>query len=123
MRETYRAHIAAGAQFESDDPLGDQIQQFEEHIGLHPDSRNYVLEQMKLWYKVTGREWDDTPVAAADGNAALADVNIEYTSMADLNRKLAGTSLRDTFSSHLRAFLLALKTSLGGKAVRDAGRT
>jgi len=100
MKATYRATIARGGTFDSDDPLGDQIQEFEESLGLAHDSSDFALEQMKLWYKVTGREWDETPVnegmvvtrsgeLTKTQNVGMADINVEYTNMADLNKKLA----------------------------------
>ena len=100
MRLTYRAALSAGAPFESDDPYGDQVREFEERIGLRADPGIAAMEQMKAWYKATGREWDETPVTEGfvtdrqgnvrkSQNIGLAELNIEYSGMDELNKKIA----------------------------------
>jgi hypothetical protein len=101
MIATHRAILSTGAaKWDSDDPLGDQIRDFEEKLGIRKDANIYALEQMKLWHKLIGKEWDDTPVTEGivvtrngevtkTQNVALAELNVEYTSMNDLNKKLA----------------------------------
>lgn len=100
MKCTYRAQIAAKAEFQSDDPLGDQIQKFNESIGIVHDSAEDALEQLKYWNKMMGREWDDTPVTEGyvvstkgdvqkSQNVGLEDLNVEYAGMDHLNKAIA----------------------------------
>lgn len=82
---TFRAQVAAGAQFESDDPLGEKITRFEEEIGLRVNPADVALALHRQWMAQQGKAWDDTPVA---GDDRWWDQNIEYTGMEDLNRAL-----------------------------------
>lgn len=101
MRATFRAQVSnSNVKFESDDPLGDQLQSFNEKLGLVSDSSDEALEMMKQWYKITGREWDDTPVTqgmvvtrsgekTVSENVGMEALNVEYSTMGALNRKIA----------------------------------
>ena len=100
MKATYRATVARGGDFQSDDPLGDQIAQFDEELGLSTDSKDFAMEQLRMWHELTGKPWDDTPVTegfvvdakgnkTATQNVGMAELNVEYTDMRSLNRELA----------------------------------
>jgi hypothetical protein len=79
MERHYYALVAAGAQWkDSTDPLGDDIVRFEERIGLRDDP-----EMHKQFLRDQGKEWDDTPVGA--GNGQWWDQDVEFTDMSDLD--------------------------------------
>jgi hypothetical protein len=90
MRETFHAHIAAKTEFKSEDPLGDQIRTFDERIGMHKDTTDWAISQLKEFYKLQGKEWDDTVVRDEDvkGDKWWDVGNVEYTGMSSLNEKL-----------------------------------
>lgn len=84
IERSYYAAVAAGAKFENTrDPLGDQIVQFEEKIGLRENPEDIALELHKQLLKSRGIEWDDTPVGAGSGQ--WWDQDIEFTDMSDLD--------------------------------------
>lgn len=86
MTSRYRAQIARGVEFESGDPLGDQIRKFEEQIGLRTDPMLIAYEQHKRFMQSQGKEWDSTPVAPDAGEDRWWDRDVEFTSMAALNQ-------------------------------------
>jgi len=83
MTGTFRAQVARGATWETNDPLGEQIEAWEEKIGLRYDPAIVAQEMLRAWQESQGMTWDDTPVAADDKWLA-GDVNIEFSSMDDL---------------------------------------
>ena len=84
MAKHYYALVAAGAQWkDSRDPLGDDIQRFEERIGLRENPEEIALAMHRQFLKDQGKEWDDTPVGA--GSGAWWDQDIEFTDMSDLD--------------------------------------
>jgi hypothetical protein len=86
MERQYYALVAAGGKWEhSDDPLGDSIVRFEERIGLRDDPAALALEMHKQFLAAQGKEWDDTPVGA--GNGEWWNQNVEFTDMSDLDRQ------------------------------------
>ena len=85
LERQYYALLAAGAKWEgTSDPLGDQVTQFEERIGLRDDPAAWALEQHKAFLAAQGKEWDDTPVTGGSGE--WWDQDVEFTSMSDLDR-------------------------------------
>lgn len=85
MERHYYALVAAGAEWkDSRDPLGDDIQRFEERIGLRDDPEALALALHKQFMKDQGKEWDDTPVGAGTGQWWEQDT--EFTDMSDLDR-------------------------------------
>jgi hypothetical protein len=91
--------VAAGAQWkDSHDPLGDEITRFEERIGLRENPEEIALMMHKQFLKDQGREWDDTPVGA--GNGQWWDQDVEFTDMSDLDaaaKRRAGTDMGKAF--------------------------
>jgi hypothetical protein len=84
MERHYYALVGAGASWkDSDDPLGDQVQRFEERIGLRDDPEALALEMHKQFLRAQGKDWDDTPVGA--GNGEWWDQDVEFTDMSDLD--------------------------------------
>jgi hypothetical protein len=94
MERHYYALVAAGATWkDTEDPLGDNIKRFEERTGLRDDPEALALEMHKNFLKIQGKEWDDTPVGA--GNGEWWDQNVEFTDMSDLDterKRRAGIS-------------------------------
>jgi hypothetical protein len=85
MERHYYALVAAGAKWEDvSDPLGDDIQRFEERIGLRDDPEAIALAMHRQFLKDQGKEWDDTPVGAGTGQWWEQDT--EFTSMSDLDQ-------------------------------------
>lgn len=86
MERHYYALVAAGATWkDTTDPLGDDIIRFEERIGLRDDPEALALEMHKQFLTSQGKEWDDTPVGA--GNGQWWDQDVEFTDMSDLDRE------------------------------------
>jgi hypothetical protein len=97
----YHALVAAGAQWkDSRDPLGDDIQRFEERIGLRENPEEIALMMHKQFMKDQGREWDDTPVGAGSGQ--WWDQDVEFSDMSDLDaaaRRREGTDRGRAFGN------------------------
>lgn len=86
MERHYYAMVAAGGRWEnSDDPLGDTIVRFEERIGLRENPEDIALALHRQFLASQGKEWDDTPVGA--GNGEWWDQDVEFTSMSDLDQQ------------------------------------
>jgi hypothetical protein len=105
MERHYYALVAAGAKWEgTNDPLGDDIEKFEERIGLRDDPQAWAMEQHKAFLKAQGKEWDDTPVAAGSGQ--WWDQDVEFSDMADLDkeahRREAVSRNRGLFAKNLK---------------------
>ncbi|HEY1705584.1 MAG TPA: hypothetical protein VGG75_38350 [Trebonia sp.] len=84
MERHHYALVAAGAQWkDSRDPLGDDIARFEERIGLRDNPEALALALHKQFLADQGKEWDDTPVGA--GNGEWWDQDAEFTDMRDLD--------------------------------------
>lgn len=62
LREEDKAFRWSGSKKEADDPVETLIERWQETIGLKVDPAAEALAAMKAFYKMTGREWDDTPV-------------------------------------------------------------
>jgi photosystem II stability/assembly factor-like uncharacterized protein len=85
LERRFYALTAAGAQWkDSEDPLGEQIERFEEKIGLRDDPNAWALAMHRQFMESQGREWDDTPVGAGSGE--WWDQDVEFTSMSDLDK-------------------------------------
>lgn len=91
MERNFYAMVSAGAKFtDSDDPLGDQVLRFEERAGLRFNPEDIALEAHRNWLRAQGKDWDDTPVGA--GNGQWWDTNVEWTprtTMSDLDSEAA----------------------------------
>jgi hypothetical protein len=83
MTRHYYAMVAAGAQWKDDDPLADNIQRFEERIGLQENPEEIALAMHRQFMADQGKEWDDTPVGAGSGQ--WWDQDVEFTDMSDLD--------------------------------------
>lgn len=97
IEQHYYALVASGATWkDTQDPLGDDITRFEERIGLRDNPEDIALEMHKQFLASQGKEWDDTPVGA--GNGEWWDQDIEYGSMSDLDAaakdRAAGTGMQ-----------------------------
>jgi len=77
MERNYYALVARGATWEHvDDPLGDQVERFEEHIGLRENPEALAMEMHKMLLASRGIEWDDTPVKGS-GSGQWWDQDID----------------------------------------------
>lgn len=81
-----RTAVSAGAKFETDDPIGERIQKFEEELGLRTDPMKVALEMQKQFMAMQGLPWDDTPVKLEEDR--WWDQDIEYTSMGAFNETM-----------------------------------
>ena len=98
------AQVAAGAKWETEDPLGDAVRKFEEQVGLRDDPNAWALEQHKKMLAAQGKEWDDTPVKGGSGQ--WWDQDVEFTEMSDLDRQ---SSRKQTVNRNRGLFAKNLK--------------
>jgi hypothetical protein len=87
MALTFRAQVAAGAKWDTDDPFAEKVEEFEEKISLRYDPAETARAMQRAWVEAQGGSWDETPVEASKN---WWDKDVEFTSMGDLDNAMKG---------------------------------